>query len=105
MPESLSVASPAPRLRIGDHLVSARRFTSHHGIYVGNGRVIHYGGLASGLQSGPVKASPLEDFLAGQSLHGQGVQDADVLKGRIRREGTGPHRVSITRLSITASTS
>ena len=64
MPESLSVASPAPRLRIGDHLVSARRFTSHHGIYVGNGQVIHYGGLASGLQAGPVKVSPLVEFLA-----------------------------------------
>jgi Lecithin retinol acyltransferase len=44
--------------------VSARRFISHHGIYVGNGQVIHYAGLASGLQAGPVKISSLEDFLA-----------------------------------------
>ena len=62
--ESPSVDRPAPRLRIGDHLVSTRRFISHHGIYVGNGQVIHYAGLASGLQAGPVKVSPLEDFLA-----------------------------------------
>ena len=84
MPESPSVDSPAPRLRIGDHLVSARRFITHHGIYVGDGQVIHYAGLTSGLQGGPVKVSPLEDFLADHRLHGQGVQDAEVLEGRIR---------------------
>src|SRR5512132_3616137 len=59
-----SAHSPAPPLRIGDHLVSTRRFISHHGIYVGNGQVIYYGGLASGLQAGPVKVSPLLEFLA-----------------------------------------
>ena len=67
LPETPTVDSPAPRLRIGDHLVSARRFTSHHGIYLGNGQVIHYAGLASGLQAGPVKVSSLEDFLADHS--------------------------------------
>ena len=64
LPESPSVDSPVPRLRVGDHLVSARRFISHHGVYVGNGQVIHYGGLASGLQAGPVKVSSLVEFLA-----------------------------------------
>jgi hypothetical protein len=61
---STSVENPAPRLRIGDHLVSARRFISHQGIYAGKGQVIHYGGLANGLQAGPVKISRLKDFLA-----------------------------------------
>jgi hypothetical protein len=64
LPETPSADSPAPRLRIGDHLVSSRRFLTHHGIYIGNGQVIHYAGLASGLQAGPVKVSSLEDFLA-----------------------------------------
>ena len=32
--------------------------------YVGNGQVIHCGGLASGLQAGHVKVSPLAEFLA-----------------------------------------
>jgi Lecithin retinol acyltransferase len=64
LPATPSVDSPAPCLRIGDHLISARRFTSHHGIYAGNGQIIHYAGLASGLQAGPVKVSPLIEFLA-----------------------------------------
>ena len=59
-----SVDGPAHRLRIGDHLLSPRRFLTHHGIYAGNGQVIHYAGLASGLQAGPVKVSSLEEFLA-----------------------------------------
>ena len=65
MPESPSVDNPAPRLRIGDHLLSPRRFITHHGIYVGNRQVIHYAGLTSGLQGGPVKVSALEEFLEG----------------------------------------
>jgi Lecithin retinol acyltransferase len=65
LPQGSFVDSPVPGLRIGDHLVSARRFIRHHGIYVGNGQFIHYGGLASGLQAGPVKVSSLQDFLAG----------------------------------------
>jgi hypothetical protein len=46
LPEIPPADSPAPRLRIGDHLVSSS-------IYLGNGQVIHYAGLASGLQAGP----------------------------------------------------
>jgi hypothetical protein len=53
------------RLKLGDHLVSRRVLFSHHGLYVGRNKVIHYAGLADGLQSGPVKISTLEEFLAG----------------------------------------
>jgi Lecithin retinol acyltransferase len=34
------------------HLVTPRTLYNHHGIYVGNGRVIHYAGLAHGLRRG-----------------------------------------------------
>ena len=51
--------------KIGDHLKSSRGLYTHHGIYVGNGRVIHYSGLANGLQSGPIEEVSLEEFSAG----------------------------------------
>lgn len=53
------------RLKLGDHLVSPRTLYYHHGLYVGGNKVIHYAGLANGIQSGPVKISTLEEFLAG----------------------------------------
>lgn len=53
------------RLRIGSHLVSPRTGYTHHGIYVGKGKVIHYSGLADGLDSGPVEETNLETFAAG----------------------------------------
>ena len=53
------------RLKLGDHLVSPRSLYTHHGLYIGKGKVIHYAGLANGLQGGPVKISTLEEFLAG----------------------------------------
>ena len=49
----------------GDHLRSRRGLYDHHGIYVGDNRVVHYSGLARGLQSGPVVLSELDDFLGG----------------------------------------
>ena len=54
------------RLKLGDHLVSPRTLYYHHGLYVGGNKVIHYAGLANGIQSGPVKLSTLEEFLAGR---------------------------------------
>src|SRR5512147_2552240 len=91
-----TVDSPAPRLRIGDHLVSARRFITHHAIYVGNGQVIHYGGLASGLQAGPVKVSPLEDFLADHPYKVREYKTRTQGKNPLRGHGT-PRRGSLSR--------
>jgi hypothetical protein len=51
------------------HLVSPRTVYSHHGVYVGNGRVIHYAGLAHGLWRGPVEDVSLEGF-----AHGRGIR-------------------------------
>ena len=106
MPETPTVDSPAPRLRIGDHLVSARRFISHHGIYVGNGQVIHYAGLATGLQAGPVKISPLQDFLANHPYKVREYKTRTYSrKNPLRGHGHASARISIIRFSTTASTS
>jgi len=62
-------------LRVGEepalasHLVTARALYSHHGIYVGNGRVIHYSGPGHGLRRGPVEDVSLEYF-----AHGHGIR-------------------------------
>lgn len=62
-------------LRVGEepalasHLVTARALYSHHGIYVGNRRVIHYAGPSHGLCRGPVEEVSLEYF-----AHGRGIR-------------------------------
>src|SRR5271154_3149056 len=59
---------------LGSHLVTSRTFYTHHGIYVGNGRVIHYSGLARGVRRGPVEDASLESFANGRGI-------------RVRRDG------------------
>jgi len=51
---------------LGSHLVTPRRGYLHHGIYVGGGRVVHYAGLAGGLQRGPVEEVPVAQFARGR---------------------------------------
>lgn len=52
--------------RIGDHLKSSRTLYSHHGLYIGNDRVIHYSGLADGMQTGPIEEVSLTAFCSGK---------------------------------------
>ena len=54
--------------RIGAHLVTPRAGYSHHGIYVGRRKVIHYSGLANGLAAGPIVETSLEEFSAGRGF-------------------------------------
>ena len=53
---------------LGAHLVTPRHGYTHHGIYVGAGRVVHYGGLAHGFRRGPVEEIPLSHFARGRSI-------------------------------------
>ncbi|SDR40565.1 Lecithin retinol acyltransferase [Paraburkholderia fungorum] len=55
-------------LPIGAHLVIQRRGYEHHGIYVGNGRVVHYAGFAGSTHRGPVEEVELSHFAAGHPL-------------------------------------
>lgn len=54
--------------KLGDHLVSPRTGYTHHGIYSGGGKVIHYSGLADGLQSGAIEETTLEAFSNGRGF-------------------------------------
>jgi hypothetical protein len=49
-------------LPLGSHLVTPRLAYVHHGIYVGDGKVVHYAGLAYGLRRGPVEEISLTRF-------------------------------------------
>lgn len=55
----------SPALTAGAHIVTPRRAYLHHGIYVGNGQVVHYAGLTHGLRGGPVEVIPIDAFAQG----------------------------------------
>jgi hypothetical protein len=53
---------------LGAHMVTPRRGYTHHGIYVGEGRVVQYGGLSRGLRRGSVEEVPLSRFAQGRPV-------------------------------------
>jgi hypothetical protein len=50
------------------HILTPRRGYLHHGIYVGQGRVVHYAGFARGRFRGPVEEVSLTDFAQGRRI-------------------------------------
>ncbi len=72
----------------GAHMVTPRRGYTHHGIYVGRGRVVQYGGLSRGLRRGPVEEVPLSQFAQGRTiwirLHESSGLDRDEVVRRAR---------------------
>jgi hypothetical protein len=73
VPPAMSMTIELP---IGAHLVSQRNGYEHHGIYVGNGRVVHYAGFANSSRRGPVEEVDLSRFVAGHSLSIRSTQSA-----------------------------
>jgi Lecithin retinol acyltransferase len=51
---------------LGAHLVTPRRGYNHHGIYVGDGRVVHYSCSDGRLRGGAVVELSIVDFAAGR---------------------------------------
>ncbi|MGG1947244.1 lecithin retinol acyltransferase family protein [Trinickia sp. NRRL B-1857] len=47
---------------------SEREGYSHHGIYAGNGQVIHYGGFHHSIERRPVEVVSLQSFSAGRPI-------------------------------------
>ena len=70
------------------HTSFRRRGYTHHGIYVGGGRVVQYGGLVQGLRRGSVEEVSLEQFANGHALwirYGRAARfDADEVVRRAR---------------------
>jgi hypothetical protein len=76
---------------LGAHLVSPRRGYTHHGIYVGGGRVIHYSGFSQRWWRGPVEEVSIEQFALGHP-----VAMRDTAQARHR----GAERVERARLRL-----
>lgn len=80
-------------LREGSHLVTPRRWYRHHGIYIGNGQVVHYAGFKSLLRRGPVECATLEAFADSHGFEVVTVQQharysgADVVRRATSRLG------------------
>jgi Lecithin retinol acyltransferase len=55
-------------LPVAAHVVPPRRGYTHHGIYVGEGRVVHYGGGLWGLRRGPVEEVSMPQFSQGHPI-------------------------------------
>jgi len=53
---------------LGAHLVTQRRGYEHHGVYVGDGKVVHYAGFAGSAHRGPVEEVTLASFAAGHAV-------------------------------------
>jgi hypothetical protein len=51
---------------LGAHLTTPRRGYRHHGIYVGDGRVVHYAGLKHLVRRGRVEEVSLQEFCKGR---------------------------------------
>lgn len=52
----------------GSHVITPRRGFLHHGIYVGEGNVVHYAGSTHGFVSGPIEEIPLDRFTCGRPI-------------------------------------
>jgi hypothetical protein len=65
----MQTADVAPtQLAPGTHLVSPRRGYLHHGIYAGDGRVIHYAGFHRAWRRGPVEEVTWDRFARGRQV-------------------------------------
>ena len=63
-----SLLRPGQEPPLASHLISRRAFYTRHGIYAGDGRVIHYSGLAYGWRRGAVEDVSLERFAHGHRI-------------------------------------
>jgi hypothetical protein len=61
---------------LGAHLISPRIGFVHHGIYVGDGKVMHCGAVSCFLPRGPVEEVSLRDFRRGRAVAVRGGESA-----------------------------
>jgi hypothetical protein len=94
----LQALDPAREPPLGAHILTPRRGYTHHGIYVGRGRVVHYGGLSRGLHRGPVEEVPLSQFARGRPIwirpgDATAVSPEEVVRRACLRIGENRYRI------------
>lgn len=57
-----------PRFPLGAHLMVKHFGYTHHGIYAGRGRVIHYSGFAHLFKKHPIEITSIEQFSNGKAI-------------------------------------
>jgi hypothetical protein len=82
----------------GAHIVTPWFGFAHHGIYVGEGKVVHYGALVYDIIRRPVEEVTLDSFTGGRPLfvvkHAEGVFEAERVIRRARsRIGESRYRL------------
>ncbi|WP_336042751.1 lecithin retinol acyltransferase family protein, partial [Acinetobacter pittii] len=70
------------RYPLGAHLIVKHLGYSHHGIYAGRGRVIHYSGLAHFIKKRPIEITSIDAFSHGKKIHVRSY-DKPRYKGKI----------------------
>ncbi len=83
---------------LGAHLVTSRFGYTHHGIYIGSGKVVHYAGLSRSWHSGPVEEVTLARFAFGHPVrivdHPESIYSAEEIVHRARsRVGEHAYRL------------
>ncbi|MCX4170257.1 MULTISPECIES: lecithin retinol acyltransferase family protein [Paraburkholderia] len=73
---SPALTSTGCAIAVGAHLVSERKGYTHHGIYAGNGQVIHYGGFHHSAKRRPIEYISLHGFAAEKGIKIQSEPDA-----------------------------
>jgi hypothetical protein len=85
-------------LPLAAHIITPRVGYRHHGIYVGDGKVVHYRGLCRGWRAGPVEEVSLAEFARGRPVrvrpHANARFDREAVVARARsRLGEDAYRL------------
>ncbi|KAI3603223.1 Cell wall-associated hydrolase, invasion-associated protein (plasmid) [Cupriavidus necator H850] len=82
------LAAIAADIPLGAHLTTDRRGYVHHGIYAGNGEVVHYVGFKGFLRCGPVEKTTLAGFSGGYGFRVEPATQARYVVAEIVRRAT-----------------
>src|SRR5579872_5049648 len=84
-------------MQIGDHIKVLRFLYWHHGIYVGNGAVIHFSGFGDGKSRATVQLGTLDEFERGGRAvvveYGPAVDPTEVIRRAYMLLDTGGYNL------------